>query len=275
MSLVPHTGSYRTVKMNAKLWNSCTDPKTLVKFLEEDYATVFNQDSKPIASDRQCKLIALEVLRQARDRGWYSSRLPSDPVTIFENWIETGFLPVDAGWLDVSGTRKKTGLEIMSYLVSSWGNSWGVSDEIRIAIIREVVVNPNILDQVSLCGRAGNRYQSTCTECQTILNWRDRLIPTMSEAIYQERRWEDLPILADALSDAGCDVPQILDHLRNDSCPDCGGEGGWEQDTGGVTQWDQPISEWIKCETCKTTGKVKPFHCRGCWAVDLSRGIVP
>ena len=32
--------------------------------------------------------------------------------------------------------------------------------------------------------------------------------------IYQERAFERLPILADALEEAGCDDPDILSHLR-------------------------------------------------------------
>ncbi len=32
--------------------------------------------------------------------------------------------------------------------------------------------------------------------------------------IYEERRFDNLPILADALEEAGCDNPAILGHLR-------------------------------------------------------------
>jgi hypothetical protein len=37
---------------------------------------------------------------------------------------------------------------------------------------------------------------------------------TLAEAIYQERRWADLPVLADALEKAGCQDARVLEHLR-------------------------------------------------------------
>ncbi len=48
----------------------------------------------------------------------------------------------------------------------------------------------------------------------TWLTWRDGLIPEMARAIEVERRWQDLPVLADALADAGCDDSFLLGHLR-------------------------------------------------------------
>jgi hypothetical protein len=36
----------------------------------------------------------------------------------------------------------------------------------------------------------------------------------LAEAVYQERQWQDLPVLADALEEAGCTDAGILSHLR-------------------------------------------------------------
>src|SRR5262249_35678873 len=38
------------------------------------------------------------------------------------------------------------------------------------------------------------------------LAWNDRTVPRLAHGIYDERRWGDMPILGDALLDAGCDV---------------------------------------------------------------------
>jgi ATP-dependent Clp protease ATP-binding subunit ClpA len=49
----------------------------------------------------------------------------------------------------------------------------------------------------------------------------------VARAIYEERRWGDLPVLADALEDAGCTDREILDHCRR---PGEHGPGCWVLD---------------------------------------------
>jgi hypothetical protein len=46
------------------------------------------------------------------------------------------------------------------------------------------------------------------------LTWNDRTIPRLARAIYEERAFDRLPILADALEEAGCDNKDILRHCR-------------------------------------------------------------
>jgi hypothetical protein len=46
------------------------------------------------------------------------------------------------------------------------------------------------------------------------LAWRHNTIPKMAQVIYEERTFSGLPILADALEDAGCDNAELLDHCR-------------------------------------------------------------
>jgi hypothetical protein len=48
------------------------------------------------------------------------------------------------------------------------------------------------------------------------LRWRNGTLPSMARGIYEECRFEELPILADALEDAGCDHADILDHCRKE-----------------------------------------------------------
>jgi hypothetical protein len=46
------------------------------------------------------------------------------------------------------------------------------------------------------------------------LAWNDGTVRKMAEAIYSERRWGDLSILADALEESGCSDADILGHCR-------------------------------------------------------------
>lgn len=48
----------------------------------------------------------------------------------------------------------------------------------------------------------------------TWLAWNGRTVAKLAEDIYDQKRFEDLPILADALEDAGCADAALLEHLR-------------------------------------------------------------
>jgi hypothetical protein len=48
-----------------------------------------------------------------------------------------------------------------------------------------------------------------------VLTWNNGTVPQLAEVIYQENRFSELPILADALEEAGCCCPELLDHCRS------------------------------------------------------------
>jgi hypothetical protein len=45
-------------------------------------------------------------------------------------------------------------------------------------------------------------------------SWRTPAVVALAATVYEERRFEDMPVLADALEEAGCQDPDILSHLR-------------------------------------------------------------
>jgi len=47
-------------------------------------------------------------------------------------------------------------------------------------------------------------------------SWLSSTVRNLAQAIYDDRRFTDLPILADALLDAGCDNDDILTHCRSE-----------------------------------------------------------
>jgi len=53
--------------------------------------------------------------------------------------------------------------------------------------------------------------------------WRTPAVVGVAQAIAEERRLEWLPILADALEEAGCDDPVLLSRLRGPGPHGCGG----------------------------------------------------
>jgi hypothetical protein len=65
-------------------------------------------------------------------------------------------------------------------------------------------------------------------------SWRTVAVVALATSIYEERAFDRMPILADALEDAGCDNADIIGHLRDPNAT----------------------------------------HVRGCWALDLVLGKV-
>jgi hypothetical protein len=47
-------------------------------------------------------------------------------------------------------------------------------------------------------------------------SWLTSTVTNLAQAIYQERAFERMPILADALEDAGCTNQDVLNHCRGD-----------------------------------------------------------
>ena len=50
----------------------------------------------------------------------------------------------------------------------------------------------------------------------SLLIWNDKLVPRLAQAIYDERAFDRLPVLADALEEAGCNNEEILSHCRQE-----------------------------------------------------------
>lgn len=48
-----------------------------------------------------------------------------------------------------------------------------------------------------------------------LLQWQGGVVRTIAEQIYHESRFEEMPILGDALEEAGCEDRTILDHCRS------------------------------------------------------------
>jgi hypothetical protein len=68
----------------------------------------------------------------------------------------------------------------------------------QTVLLREIIGNPFkgfVIDVSWLC-------------------WRTNTVPKLAQAIYDDRAFDRLPILADALEEAGCDNTDMLDHCR-------------------------------------------------------------
>jgi hypothetical protein len=62
----------------------------------------------------------------------------------------------------------------------------------------------------------GNPFRPPPTPASAVLAWNDRTVVRIARAIYEERAFDRLPILADALLDAGCDDEELIRHCRSE-----------------------------------------------------------
>jgi hypothetical protein len=61
----------------------------------------------------------------------------------------------------------------------------------------------------------GNPFRSVELSSD-LRNWNDGTVPRIAQGIYDERAFDRLPILHDALLDAGCDDDDLIQHCRSE-----------------------------------------------------------
>jgi hypothetical protein len=103
-----------------------------------------------------------------------------------------------AGWLLAKERLQHIGLNIVCCLseLEAWGST--VKAKKFCQLIREVF---------------GHRLQRGPQD-RAWQTWNDGTVVKVAQTIYDERAFERMPILADALEDAGCDDADILRHCR-------------------------------------------------------------
>ncbi len=62
----------------------------------------------------------------------------------------------------------------------------------------------------------GNPFQKPRLE-RSCLSWNERTVPKMAQSIYEDQAFAHLPILADALEDAGCTDSGMIEHCREEA----------------------------------------------------------
>jgi hypothetical protein len=81
---------------------------------------------------------------------------------------------------------------------SSWASWPDLTEQARADLWRELFGNP---------------FRHLAIE-PSWLRWNAGTVPKLAQAIYQDRRYADLPILADALEETGCANEVVLGHCR-------------------------------------------------------------
>jgi len=170
--------------MNEAEWLVSTDPQAMLACLPTESGPVptVNRPPWPFKiSDRKLRLFACACCRLARG--------PDDP-----NAHEVDKYEVEGHWPGV-----QTDVE--------WAERWATNghpancNPVKAALLREICGNPFRPAEFMLVPFVGNYKQI-------------ETVHSIAQGIYADRAFDDMPILADALEDAGCDNADILAHCR-------------------------------------------------------------
>lgn len=84
-----------------------------------------------------------------------------------------------------------------------------IASDVASVAIPATMLNPSIRPNL-LRDIVGNPFRNSVIEDV----WKTPTVLRLAETMYEQRHFEDMPILGDALEDVGCDVADILDHCR-------------------------------------------------------------
>ena len=91
------------------------------------------------------------------------------------------------------------------------GNArYAISDEVEGKGVEEIE------QLVLLRDIFGNPFHPSSPLPEGVLAWNDATVLRIAEGIYEERAFDRLPILADALIDAGCEQEELIGHFRSE-----------------------------------------------------------
>jgi hypothetical protein len=181
-------------------WLASADPEDMMRFLRES------------VSDRKSRLFCCSCCRIAWHELIHES---SCDAKRFRNAVE-----VAERFADGNATRAELA-SARAAVASGAGNFPRDYEIIAGVLCEERSIDADIIVLASCYGDAGiasvfrdifgNPFRPVLLDS----SWPTSGVTQVAQHIYDKRRFEDMPILADALEDAGCDNAAILEHCRS------------------------------------------------------------
>lgn len=221
-------------------WLACTDPQPMLAFLRDR------------TSDRKLRLFAVACCRRIAHR--IPDAAGRRLVELAEGYAEGLVRKKDLEAARLAAARRAETPERAHTLqesAASWAVVGAADDNAQAAAegaagaAREASLSPLELQRRSQISRAwspdpeaagvdwkevwGREGQAQCALIREVFGslpfrhmkldrlwfeWRGGTVKKLAQTIYHERAFDRLPILADALEDAGCDNADILNHCR-------------------------------------------------------------
>ena len=174
-------------------WLTCTDPQPMVEFLADK------------VNGRKVRLFGCACCR--RIWGFLTNIHSREAVEAAEQFADGLITRRGLEWAAGRAAR-----------VESYSDSSRLAA--RLARIRlegtmeEAIRRVGAYNTISILHDLFNPFCSAPATWFSILAWNDSTVVRVARAIYDERAFDRMPILADALEDAGCDNADLLAHCR-------------------------------------------------------------
>jgi hypothetical protein len=191
-------------------WLTCTDPRLLLVYLEGK------------TSDRNARLFACGLARSLWP--YLGDERSQHVVEVAEKHADNAATGAElAAASEAAMDAMRGAASHVAALVGDRG-PWQAARLIVISI-QQAQTDPAARDWAgTMIGRSrrllrdifGNPFRPPPPVSQTVLAWNDGTVRRIAEGIYEERAFDRLPILADALLDAGCDDEELLAHCRGE-----------------------------------------------------------
>jgi hypothetical protein len=234
--------------MTEQEWLCSGDPSAMLHYLHDQSAMFRTRWQGPFhvrhwrTSERKLRLFACGCCRYVAL--WLQSDAARQVITLAEQYaegqidfatLERALAVADgaeqavarqSSWADYSrrafeavaclARRKVEEVVTAAHLAGRVFQSWsGVNDE---AVRANSAAQANLLREI-----VGNPFVPARLD-PDLLSFNDGAVDRIARSIHEERAYGDLPVLADALVDAGCRGEAILTHCRqekNAHCPGC------------------------------------------------------
>jgi hypothetical protein len=180
-------------------WSACADPELMRRFLHDKasarkqrlFACACCRRIWDLLADERSRL-AVEVSERHADR-----LLPRSALAVARKAAYEAIAPREGveGWAADAAYRAASASNM---LLASWSA--------RQARPQEGTIHPLLLRDVF----GPLPFRPVAVEAP----WKTPAMIALAQTAYAERQFENLPVLGDALEEAGCTEPAILSHLR-------------------------------------------------------------
>jgi hypothetical protein len=190
--------------MTESEWLSCTDPTPMLNFLRGK------------VSDRKLRFFVCACCRRHWSMFWAANRQALDATEAFAD----GRIGQDElekrtkSWrADYPSTVEGTWQRAIVWAMTTHRRFWAVAAAENVSRVSDEPLREKRAQAALLRDLFGNPFVPARMD-PAWLAWNDGTVVKLAAGLYDERAFDRLPILADALLDAGCQDAAILNHCR-------------------------------------------------------------